>query len=143
MRALERLPPAPAVATMQTINVVIVNPCFMSAFFGTAGACAVIGAEAILQWRAAEPWLALTGCVLYLLGAVLVTMLLHVPMNQTLAGVPPDGGLATRLWAAWVPTWTFCNPVRTLAALGAAAMLMTGLAASTSVGPGAGLPLRP
>ena len=35
MKALNRLPPAQGIAAMQFINVTVINPLFMTAFFGT------------------------------------------------------------------------------------------------------------
>jgi uncharacterized membrane protein len=42
MRALAGLPSAAGVAVMQSINVAIINPMFLAAFFGTAAACLLI-----------------------------------------------------------------------------------------------------
>ena len=39
MNALARLPAAQGIAAMQSINVVVINPLFMTAFLGTAAAC--------------------------------------------------------------------------------------------------------
>jgi uncharacterized membrane protein len=49
MRALGRLPPEQGIAAMQSINVVVLNPWFFTAFFGTAAACVVLGIAAILN----------------------------------------------------------------------------------------------
>ncbi len=45
MRALARMPPAQGIAAMQSINVVAVTPVFMTALFGTAAACVVVGSR--------------------------------------------------------------------------------------------------
>ena len=42
MKALARLPSAEGIAAMQSINVAIINPVFLAAFFGTAAACVLI-----------------------------------------------------------------------------------------------------
>ena len=42
MKALHRLPPAQGIAAMQSINVVVINPLFLAAFFGTAITCAIL-----------------------------------------------------------------------------------------------------
>ena len=42
MKALGRLPSAEGIAAMQSINVAIINPVFLAAFFGTATACVLI-----------------------------------------------------------------------------------------------------
>jgi uncharacterized membrane protein len=39
MKALARLPSGAGMAAMQSINVAIINPVFLAAFFGTAAAC--------------------------------------------------------------------------------------------------------
>ena len=39
MTALGKLPAEQGIATMQTINIVILNPLFLSVFIGTAIAC--------------------------------------------------------------------------------------------------------
>ena len=41
MKALERLPPAEGIVAMQSINVAILNPVFLTVFFGTAAACLI------------------------------------------------------------------------------------------------------
>jgi uncharacterized membrane protein len=47
MKALSRLPPAQGIAAMQSINVVVINPVFLIAFFGTAAACAAVAISAL------------------------------------------------------------------------------------------------
>ena len=64
MNALARLPAAQGVAAMQSINIVILNPVFFVAFFGTAALCVVLTIAALLRWG--EPgaaWL-LAGSIL-------------------------------------------------------------------------------
>jgi uncharacterized membrane protein len=41
MNALARLPAAQGIAAMQSINVVVINPLFITAFLGTAAACVI------------------------------------------------------------------------------------------------------
>ena len=41
MKALNRLPPAQGIAAMQSINVTVINPLFMTAFFGTAAVLSI------------------------------------------------------------------------------------------------------
>jgi uncharacterized membrane protein len=48
MRALERLPAPHGVAAMQSINVVVINPVFLSVFFGTGLVCAVLCVGVVL-----------------------------------------------------------------------------------------------
>jgi uncharacterized membrane protein len=51
MRALARLPSAEGIAAMQSINVAIINPVFLAAFFGTAAACVLVIIAALLRWH--------------------------------------------------------------------------------------------
>ena len=41
MNALARLPAAQGIAAMQSINVVVINPLFITAFLGTDAACVI------------------------------------------------------------------------------------------------------
>lgn len=104
MDALGRLPPAQGTATMQSINVVILNPIFFAVFFGTAALCLVLAVGSVVAWQdAGSAWL-LTGSLLYVVGAILVTMVFNVPMNNALAAVDPASGEGARVWAGTSPT---------------------------------------
>jgi uncharacterized membrane protein len=124
MKALGTLPPAQGIAAMQSINVVIINPWFLTPFLGTAVTGVVMIIASVLRWHdsGASYWLA--GGVLYLVGTVLVTMMFSVPRNEALAVVAPPSSEAARLWVAYLSIWTAWNHVRTAAAL-AAAVLFT------------------
>ena len=124
MKALGTLPPAQGIAAMQAINVVIINPWFLTPFFGTAATCAFMIAASLLRWHdpGASYWL--VGGALYLAGTILVTMIFNVPWNNALAVVAPPSPEAARRWTAYLSTWTAWNHVRTIAAL-AAAVLFT------------------
>ena len=49
MKALARLAPAEGIAAMQSINVVVLNPWFLGAFFGTALGCPCRWERALAQ----------------------------------------------------------------------------------------------
>ena len=51
MRALGRLPAAHGMAAMQSINVAILNPLFLSVFLGTALLCLVVIVSSVSRWR--------------------------------------------------------------------------------------------
>jgi uncharacterized membrane protein len=122
MKALGNLPPPHGIAAMQSINVVVINPGFMTAFLGTGLACVVLLIASLLRWQdPATPYL-LSGSVVYLLGTILVTMLFNVPRNDALAAVAPATPEATALWASYLSRWTAWNHVRTIAALAASAL---------------------
>ena len=120
MQALRALPPPSGIAAMQSINIVIVNPLFLSVFLGTGAACAAAAVVSVTGWDTSGGWGTLAGSGFYLVGAVLVTMGFNVPLNNALARVAPESGDGARIWADYLSRWTAWNHVRTLAALAAA-----------------------
>jgi uncharacterized membrane protein len=128
MQALGRLPAAHGIAAMQSINVVVLNRWFLTAFMGTAVTCAAL-AVITLAWRPSGSILLLAGSALYVIGTFLVTIAFNVPRNNALAAVAPDSMEAAALWSRYLKEWTAWNHVRTLAALVAMAVLVLGLLA--------------
>ena len=51
MRALARIPSSADIAAMQSINVSVINPWFIAAFFGTAVICCLLAVIALLKWN--------------------------------------------------------------------------------------------
>ena len=127
MKALDRLPPAQGIAAMQSINIVVINPWFMGAFFGTAAACVLVLVFSLLRWSEAEAVYLLSGGLVYLIGTILVTMAFNVPRNDALAAVDPRSAEGANLWAGYVPSWTAWNHLRTATALAAAVLLVLAL----------------
>jgi uncharacterized membrane protein len=121
MRALARMPPAQAIAAMQSINVVAVTPVFMTALFGTAVACLAVAASAVRDWRGVTSAYLLAGGLTYVIGTIAVTMVCNVPLNNALAAVDPGNGQP--VWLRYVRRWTAWNHVRTVSGLVAAALL--------------------
>jgi uncharacterized membrane protein len=129
MGALGRLRPSEGAAAMQAINIVVVNPLFMTALFGTGLASLVL-----IGWGVAdlgEPyagWLIAAGAI-YLAGIIVLTGGYHVPRNNALARVDPAGEEGARVWAAYLVEWTRMNHVRTVAGLASSALLAVALQA--------------
>jgi uncharacterized membrane protein len=121
MAALRRLEPSAGIAAMQSINVVVLNPLFLGAFFGTALLSLVLAVVAALTWSAPGAVYLLAGSLVYLAGAILVTIVFNVPLNNRLAAVKPDGADGRRMWTEYLSTWTNWNHVRMAASLLAAA----------------------
>jgi len=132
MKALAQQPAAPGIATMQAINITVINPLFMTAFFGTGAACLVVAIAALVKWQHAGSADVLAGCLLYLIGSIGVTIAGNVPLNDALAVVKPDSLEATKVWSTYLNSWTFWNHVRTIASIAAATLLT--LAVSRSAG---------
>jgi uncharacterized membrane protein len=127
MKALARLPAKEGMAAMQSINVAIINPWFLTVFLGTALACVLVIIFGLLHWHESQSISLLVGSALYLAGTFLMTMLLHVPKNNALARVSPDDADAPKIWASYLAVWLRWNHVRTAAALAAASLLTIAL----------------
>jgi uncharacterized membrane protein len=127
MKALGKLPPAHGIAAMQSINVVVINPWFLTAFFGTAAMCLFAIVASLLRWHDQRALYWLGGGILYLGGTILVTVLFNVPRNDALAVVEPTSTDAARLWADYLTSWTAWNHVRTAAAFLAALLFAIAL----------------
>ena len=121
MKALSKLPAPQGIAAMQSINVVVINPWFLSMFLGTAVACGLAMIGDIVRWRAPGAALVIAGGGLYLVGTFLVTMRFNVPRNNALAALTPMAPEAASRWTTYLSSWTAWNHVRMLAALAAAA----------------------
>jgi uncharacterized membrane protein len=129
MKGLARVPPAQGIASMQSVNAAALTPAFMTALFGTAAACLAVIVCSILSWHQPYAGYLLTGGLLYLLGAIGITITFHVPRNQALDRIRPDSPEAAGHWKRYVTTWTAGNHVRAAAALAAAAILTIALTA--------------
>jgi uncharacterized membrane protein len=114
MKALARLPATQGVAAMQSINVVVLNPWFLGAFFGTGIVCALLVIAALVQWSMSSVYL-IAGGLLYVVGTLWVTIAFNVPRNNALAA------RGAEVWPRYLAEWTAWNHVRTAAALAAAA----------------------
>lgn len=122
MPALARLQPSQGIVAMQSINITAINPLFMIALFGTAFACLFLAVSVLFKWHQPSTFYLLAGSLLYLIGAIAVTIAFNVPLNDALAIVKPDSPEGATLWARYLTDWTFWNHVRTIASLAAAAL---------------------
>ena len=107
-----------AIAAMQAMNASVRNWVFAPAFFGTP-VLLMFTALAALKGRQLRTAIcfALAG-LLYVLGAMLPTMTVNVPLNEALALVetPLDPAGAQEAWRSYSDTWQFWNTVRAVVA---------------------------
>jgi uncharacterized membrane protein len=129
MDGLDRLPPAQGIAAMQSINLTAPTPVFMTALFGTALLCAALAIWSLFHLGERRAAFVLAGSAIYLIGAIGLTIVHHVPMNDALAAVDPGAGGAATEWRHYMDGWTAWNHVRGAASLGAAAAFTAALAA--------------
>lgn len=127
MRALARMPAPQGMAAMQQINITVLNPLFLLVFMGCALASLVLIVMAAMRWSQQGALLVILGAGLYLIGTLLVTIFGNVPLNDALAKANPASPEGLSLWERYQATWTLWNHVRTVAALGAAALLTLAL----------------
>ncbi len=127
MKALADVPSVEGVGAMQSINVVVINPSFLGAFFGTAVLSLVAGGLALASWGSPSASYFLGGALFYLVGTILVTMFGNVPLNNQLAAVSATDPGARDVWKRYLDRWTMWNHVRTAAAMVAALLYTLGL----------------
>lgn len=116
MWGLDAADPRVAIAAMQAMNASVRNIVFFPPFFLTPLAMAITAA--LLARRQRGPAIAFAvGALIYLLGGLILTITINVPMNEALAltAVPNDAGAATDIWRAYSERWQFWNQTRTLA----------------------------
>jgi uncharacterized membrane protein len=121
MKALEQLPENQGIAAMQRINVVVLNPLFLSAFVGTALFAAICVVAGFVAPGATRSQLLLAAGLSYLVGCFGVTVAFNVPRNERLARMECDSAQAADYWPVYVREWLLWNHVRTVASLAAAA----------------------
>lgn len=128
MPGLRRRPAPTAIAAMQAINSAILNPVFLTVFFGTAVVCVLLGAAVLVAGPSGGVWL-VAGGLLYLLGGAGLTSVVNVPLNNALAAVDPDSADGATVWADYAVRWTAWNHARAVACTAATAALGLGLLA--------------
>src|ERR1051325_9850949 len=64
MAALARLPVPQGIAAMNSINITVITPTFMTALFGTGLLCLVLIAAAIMGWSQSGSYWLLAGAVI-------------------------------------------------------------------------------
>jgi uncharacterized membrane protein len=125
--ALRRVSPAQGIVAMQSINVSAVTPAFMSLLFGTALVCLILVVLAMVAFTGELSGLVVGASTLYVFGAIGVTIVRNVPLNNKLAALNPDSPDAEAFWTTYVTAWTAWNHLRAAAALSASGMLIVAL----------------
>ena len=128
MWGLDAADPNTAIAAMQAMNASVRNAAFAPAFFGTP---LILLVTALVAWGSREARAGLlfgAAGLLYLLGGLLLTVLVHSPMNDELALVdaPLEASRARAVWQDFSGTWQSWNAVRTI--VSCIALVLAGLA---------------
>jgi uncharacterized membrane protein len=117
MRALAMLPPENGIRAMQAINIQIVNPLFLAVFVGTPLLSALLAVSGALHLSAPGSKLLLVGSLLYLLGALAVTVAINIPLNNRPAGLNASSFEAHQYWITYHAEWVKWNHVRAISAV--------------------------
>ena len=133
MWGLDAADPRTAIGAMQAMNASVRNGVFFPAFFLTPVALGITAVLAGREQRRASALLTGSAALLYLVGGILLTRCVNIPMNQQLATqvIPTDVASARQIWQDYSGRWQVWNQVRTVVsglslALAATAMLLTG-----------------
>jgi uncharacterized membrane protein len=120
---LDQTEPEKAVAAMRQMNIAIINPRFLAVFIGPFVTSAATGFLLLGLDESTASYLSLAAAVVYLVGSLIITGRVNVPMNNAL-----NGSTSTdweRLWADFSPRWRRWNTVRTLSS--GTALLLCGI----------------
>lgn len=125
MRALAQLPPEKGMFAMQRINETIINPIFLTLFFGTPLLCLSIAiTSAPIMDESGRLWL-FAGAVAYLVGPFGITMLFNIPLNNRLARA--NISEVQDIWPKYQKNWQRWNHIRTYIGIISLVCLATGL----------------
>lgn len=132
MQSLDTLHTEAAVAAMNAINDIIINPLFFVAFFGTAASSlGVLIAAVVKRTHPSTEPMRLVGASVYIVGVILVTMAFNVPLNDKLAQVSVSStdqqSIDRHVWQNYYRPWMMWNHVRSLSALVATGLLTASL----------------
>lgn len=128
MRGLDAATPQQAIGAMQGINATIRNAWFAPAFFGTPILAAASGVLLFRRKQRGAATAMFAAALVYVLGALIPTFAVNVPMNDALAlsAIPADLAEAQDLWSRYSLQWTGWNHLRTLSSF--TSLLLVGLA---------------
>jgi uncharacterized membrane protein len=130
MPGLRRTSHAQAISAMNGINKAApASPLLMLVLFGTGAVCILLLISSFRHRVDPAAMWQIVGCALYLISLV-VTVVYHIPHNDQLMEVDPNGAGAGAAWSHFYSGWMAWNHARTLAALGGVASLVLALRAS-------------
>ncbi|MFF5075718.1 DUF1772 domain-containing protein [Actinoplanes sp. NPDC000266] len=120
MSGLRRLPDQAGAAAMRSLNVTAQRAPLMIALFGVSALCVAVAARALGTWsQPGSGWL-LAGAILTFAGALGVTIVVNVPLNNRL-------NAETIAWSSYLAGWNPANHARTVLCLAGCAVLLVGL----------------
>lgn len=115
MWGLDAADPRLAIGAMQAMNASVRNAAFAPVFFATPFVL-LATAGAALSIDRATAWIFALAGVVYLVGGLILTATVNVPMNEALGAlaVPDDIEQARAIWTDYSPRWQTYNQLRAL-----------------------------
>jgi uncharacterized membrane protein len=117
MIGLDAIRPEQAIAAMRSINDKIQNPVFLATFLLTPVAAAGTGVLLLVLGQRTAGIVFLLAAGVYVVGALVPSFAVNIPMNDTLDAARPSAGEAARVWSDYSSRWTLWNHVRTVSSL--------------------------
>jgi uncharacterized membrane protein len=120
---LDNIDPEKAVEAMRKMNIAIINPAFLSTFIGPVITAAVTGFLLLGLDENTSAYLFLAAAVVYLIGSIIITGSINIPMNNAL-----ENSTSTdweQRWAEFSPRWRRWTIVRGF--LTAVALILCGV----------------
>jgi uncharacterized membrane protein len=133
MSSLERMPAGQGATAMNLINVRIQNPLFLLIFCGTALVCVALAIIALVKDTPGKWWL-VAGAALYLVGGMVISFAINIPLNDQLAAVDPHSTAGAAEWLNYLAKWNPANNIRAVTC--AIAVIAFGLALHAGAGAG-------
>lgn len=125
MPALAKRPVPEAIAAMQQINVVILNPVFGLAFGGTALVSLGLTISTFFRLDRPASGLLLAAALVILVGTFVVTMAFNVPLNEQLHAADPASAAGAEVWERYLSRWTAWNHVRLISSTASVVLFAT------------------
>lgn len=127
MPGLRRVSHSQAISAMNGINKSApASPLLMLALFGTGIVCVLLMISGSRNLDDPKAVWVIAGAALYIV-SVLITVMYHVPHNDRLLKVDPNGAGAGSTWSHFYSSWMAWNTVRTLTAAGGTVGLVLAL----------------
>jgi uncharacterized membrane protein len=117
MMGLDAIRPEQAIAAMRSINEKIQNAVFLATFLLTPVAAAVTGVLLLVLGQRTAGIVFFLAAAAYVLGALIPSFAVNIPMNDTLDAARPSAAEAARVWSDYSSRWTLWNHVRTVSSL--------------------------
>jgi uncharacterized membrane protein len=127
MIGLDAIRPEQAIAAMRSINDKIQNAVFLATFLLTPVAAAVTGVLLLVLGQRTAGIVFFLAAAAYVVGALIPSFAVNIPMNDTLDAARPSAAEAARVWSDYSSRWTLWNHVRTVSSLISVGLVGLGL----------------